>query len=149
MGDIKEKDLPKITTRSDIKEVRLVKTDGTSTSMEISTFIKEIALEIARSENFASVVAGLILNGQPLATYTYPSDVDNIQTFSVAMVNEVWEDNPLTNYGKYGLLFTIGVPFEGSLNKMCIQLVVASVNGTSQVLIRTLWNRTWQSWKLL
>ena len=60
MADIKEKDLPKITTRSDIKEVRLVKTDGTSTSMEISTFIKEIALEIARSENFASVVAELI-----------------------------------------------------------------------------------------
>ena len=94
-------------------------------------------------------MAELILNGQGLATYTYPSDVDNIQTFSVAMVNEVWEGNPLTNYGKYGLLFTIGVPFEGSLNKMCIQLVVASVNGTSQVFIRTLWNRTWQSWKSL
>ena len=53
--DVKELELPKITGRSDIKEVRLVKTDGTSVSMEISTFIKEIALEIARTEGFGDV----------------------------------------------------------------------------------------------
>ena len=94
-------------------------------------------------------MAGLVLNGQILKTYTYPSDVDSIQTFAVALVNDLWVDNPLTNYGKYGLLFVIGVPFEGKLNRMSIQLVIASVNGTNQAFVRTLWSGGWQPWKAI
>ena len=94
-------------------------------------------------------MAGLTLKGQSLESYIYPSDVDSIQTFAVALVNELWVDNPLTNYGKYGLLFVIGVPFEGKLNRMSIQLVIASFNGTSQAFIRTLWTGDWQPWKAI
>ena len=94
-------------------------------------------------------MAGLTLKGQSLESYIYPSDVDDITRFAVALVNERWEDNPLSNYGKYGLLFSIGVPFEGKLDLMCIHLLIASVNGTSQVFIRTMWNKSWQGWAKL
>ena len=60
MADVKENDLPKIASYSDIKEVRLVKTDGTSTGMAIDTFINQIAEKVARVDGFASVVAELI-----------------------------------------------------------------------------------------
>lgn len=60
MADVKEQDLPKIASYSDIKEVRLVKTDGTSTGMAIDTFINQIAEKVARVDGFASVVAELL-----------------------------------------------------------------------------------------
>ena len=60
MADVKEQDLPKIASYSDIKEVRLVKTDGTSTGMAIDTFINQIAEKVARVDGFASVVAELM-----------------------------------------------------------------------------------------
>ena len=92
-------------------------------------------------------MAGLTLKGQSLESYIYPSNVDDITRFAVALVDERWAGNPLSNYGKYGLLFSIGVPFEGKLDLMCIHLLISSVNGTNQVFIRTMWNKSWQGWK--
>ena len=91
-------------------------------------------------------VAGFLFAGQGFKSYTYPVDVDEIKTMAVAMVNENWVSNPLTSYGKYGLLFSIGVPFEGKFNEMCIQILISAVSSASQTFVRTCWNGTWASW---
>ena len=91
-------------------------------------------------------MAGFLFDGQGFKSYTYPVDVDSIKTMAVAMVNTNWIGNPLTNNGKYGLLYSIGVPFEGAFNGMCIHLLISAVTSANQTLVRTCWNGTWSSW---
>lgn len=101
-------------------------------------------IKISKAD-LASVVAGLILKGQPLKEYTYPNDVDSIRTFSIAMVNNNWAGNPLSNYGKYGILLTIGCQYDGRLELMAMQILLPAI-GTATPYIRTCWNGTWLEW---
>ena len=154
MPDVKEQDLPKIASYSDIKEVRLVKTDGTSTGMAIDTFINQIAEKVARVEGFASVVAELlgITNFALMAEEQWTSgnlnDAPNGATAILCWNNSAAFSNlPVINDNNNATLFTFKY-HNSYASTGGIQFLLHGSH-TDRCYIRWISNGIWASWKEL
>ena len=136
MADIKEKDLPKITSYSDIKELRLIKTDGSSVSMTVDNFINAVAEKIARVDGFASVVAELI--GKGIKLVELAQDFNNLDPtiFSYGYFNrELGTLNAPDSSGNY-----FHIP-----NYAGVELIIAYRD--SDIWTRVKWGENWGDWK--
>lgn len=140
MADVKENDLPKIASYSDIKEVRLVKTDGTSTGMAIDTFINQIAEKVARVDGFASVVAELM----PFVGYNgviTSGDCNSFQDSGFSYISGTGDN--ITNgpeYNMYGLLIVF------ASHAATFQICSLS---TLTAYYRIRWSTDWTDWTRL
>ena len=140
MADVKENDLPKIASYSDIKEVRLVKTDGTSTGMAIDTFINQIAEKVARVDGFASVVAELIgLSDTIMFRAWGEKDANELLNTGFCINMNTMKNVPFS----YGTLVNIN-----SANTHVVQLYYAA-DTSNTVYYRNYVNSNWTGWRNL
>lgn len=94
-------------------------------------------------------MAGLILK-QPVASiFTYSEkDLNEITTLTFAVVNSENANNPITSNGGYGLFMCFNIPFNGSYEKMAIQLLFSwdNIESGHKMYRRIKWNGSWQPW---
>ena len=141
MADVKEKDLPKITSYSDIKELRLIKTDGSSVSMTVDNFINAVAEKIARVDGFASVVAELV--GNPLGTKREEvfDDLDEYDSNGIYSVDFYQKLNSPSPNAYYGFLIVMKNIAGQVLQLASVSNVVYTRNRKA--------NGTWSAWREL